>query len=280
MDCRNGQLVEYGRRSKKPRKILPKISTRRANEGLQRSIMNFTIFTPTRGRVNLLSQLLAKIQENTKDLSKVEAIFWVDSDDIQTIDFFQNNIEEYPFSIRYFIKERPESLNAAINFLASQGKGRILTNINDDCQILTKDWDEIVLKKVESYKAERGIKDDIFYIKTNDNSIDRDASKGYCSFPMISRNAVEVLVKFMESSFRGLGADHGIFRVYDSVGRVIDCPEVEYDHVYHSNLFRVMSPDIVAAEMRAKSWANPVDANTLDISQDVEKLKKYIENYK
>ena len=49
--------------------------------------MNFTIFTPTRGRVDLLKEVVAKIIKNTKDLSKVELCLWVDNDDLETQKF-------------------------------------------------------------------------------------------------------------------------------------------------------------------------------------------------
>lgn len=246
--------------------------------------MNFTIFTPTRGRPQLVGELLKKINENTKDLSKIQVLFYVDEDDKETIDFLKselyfNSVGEGKIELSAFIRPRPSSLNEAINYLASQAKSQYLFNINDDCQIITKDWDEIILNKIAAFKTQNNIKDDIIYCKTGDNSIDRDASKGYCSFPIISRQAVDAIGLFMYPQFVGLGGDSSIFRVYNELNRVVDCSEIQLDHVYHSSLFAVMAPDKTAAEMRANTAKAYVDPYTFDVSKEVEKLKQFINNY-
>ena len=81
----------------------------------------------------------------------------------------------------------------------------------------------------------------------------------------------------MYEQMLGLGGDSSIYRVYEALGRIVDLSEIVYDHHGHSSVERVMTPDRTAAEMRAKSWANPVDPFTFDISREVELLKKHIE---
>lgn len=243
--------------------------------------MNFTIFTPVRGRPQLVHELLGKIKENTKYLDKIECLFWHDDDDQLMIDYVsKTDFREFGFSILFFQNPRPESLNYAINFLAKKAKGDFCFNVNDDCQIVTKDWDEIVLNKIAQYKQEREIKDNIIYCRTGDNSIDRNKEAGYASFPIISKQAVDVLGFFMYEDFKGLGGDSSIYLLWKAIDRIVDCQEVQLDHIYHSNLFRVMSPDRTASDMRANTQKSYINPYTFDVSKGVRKLKDYIENYK
>jgi hypothetical protein len=80
----------------------------------------------------------------------------------------------------------------------------------------------------------------------------------------------------MYSEFVGLGGDSSIYRVYKELDRVVDCSEVQLDHVYHSNIFRVMTPDKTAAEMRENTQRSYLDPYTFNVSKEVDKLKKFI----
>ena len=92
---------------------------------------------------------------------------------------------------------------------------------------------------------------------------------------MSSKKACEVLGKYMDERIVGLGNDVVSYRLYNSVGRVVSVP-IEIRHIAHETIENVNSPDLVAHEMRMRSWASGIDPFTIDIEDDVEKLRSYI----
>jgi hypothetical protein len=87
--------------------------------------------------------------------------------------------------------------------------------------------------------------------------------------------------QFFAENFVGLGADNCLYRIFESLERVIDLREIVMDHVNHNAIEKIWgAADATAREMREKSWANPVDPRTFDISREVDLLKNYIEKRK
>jgi hypothetical protein len=248
--------------------------------------MNFTIFLNSRGRVGQLNRCLFAIQQNTKDITNLELIVKADLDDRETIDYMKNvigsEVDNKPQigSISLSVGERPTSLCASFNMMANIAQGRYLFVLTDDAEIMTKDWDEIALNKIAEFKHANNIKDDIIYGRTSDTSIDKVKGEDYASFPIISKQAVNVLGFFMYESFVGLGGDSSIYRVYRGINRVVSLDEIKLDHVYNNTIFKVMTPDLTGHEMRQRTAASPLNPFTFNVDNEVNKLKNFIDNYK
>jgi hypothetical protein len=240
--------------------------------------MNFTIFLNTRGRTNQFARCLEAVESNTKDPSKVEFIVKADIDDLETVLFLRElNDKRKTFNFKPIVSERPPSLCSSFNQMARQGKGKYMFVLTDDAEVMTKNWDEIALARIEEFKVINKIKDDIIYGRTSDTSIDKGGDKKYASFPIISKQAIDTLGFFMYDSFVGLGGDSSIYRVYEQVKRVVDLTEIQLDHVYNNSIFKIMTPDLTGHEMRVKTaMAGSIDPFTFDISKEVEKLKRVI----
>lgn len=230
--------------------------------------MNFSLILNSRGRPQLLGNFLESVHYTTKDHSNIEVLISCDNDDIETYDFFKEHGEMWPWANFEFI-ERGPGLNSRLTNLAKRSTGKFIFNINDDTEILTNGWDE------ETYKI-LSQQPDIIYGRTTDNSADHAPNVGYSSFPIISRKAFEALGYFMSERFGGLGADVHLFRIFDTLGLVVDVP-VHIRHVLHETIELVLNPDKTAAEMRAVSFAgNYNDCFTCPIEEDVEKVRKCI----
>jgi hypothetical protein len=241
--------------------------------------MNFTLFLNTRKRVKQLEECIKAAENTAFDIKKIEFIITADDDDIETIDYLNKINERNSFEFKTIIGKRITNLIKSYNNMTSQAKGKYLFVLNDDAEIKTKHWDKIALEKIEQYKKDNNISDDIIYGSTEDNSIDRDKDKEYCSFPIISSEAVRTLGFFMYEDFVGLGGDSSIYKVYKEINRVVDLKEIELDHVYHNNIINIINPDLTAHEMRVNTNNNYVNPYTFDVSNEVQKLK-YIINKK
>ena len=75
-----------------------------------------------------------------------------------------------------------------------------------------------------------------------------------------------------------MGGDSSIYRIYKEVDRVVDLKEIVVDHIFHNTIEKVMAPDETAQQMRENSWRRSIDPFTIDISKDLEKLKKSLYN--
>lgn len=234
--------------------------------------MNFSLFLNSRKRPLLLKDFLKSVEENTFDKKSIEVIIRYDYDDDLTHLIAS---ESFTFDVKFIRGQRPENLHSSINELAKLSFGKNLFVCNDDIRILTKNWDLIAINKISEYLSEKSISDDIYYCLTSCNSIDRNVSEGYCSFPIISKKATEVLGFFMYDAFKTLGGDSSIYRLYKSIGRVIDVTEIKIDHVLHRTLQDVFFTDLVAKEYREKNKHCP-DPSVFDISNEVNLLNKYI----
>ena len=238
--------------------------------------MNFSIILNSRGRANLLRNLISNIKDTASRIDEIELLIAIDDDDSQSIALSK---EEKPFDITFVIQPRPDSLNTSLTNLGKLAKGKYVFNLNDDLTILTKSWDTIILSKIEEFKKKNSINDDILYIGCSDTSMDKPTGSKYASFPIITKKSIDILGFFMDPVFVGLGADSGLWRIFDSVNRVLYIEDVVLDHFFHSTIFAVMSPDLTAYEMRQNSAKHFVDCTSYPIEEDTSKLKNYIENH-
>jgi hypothetical protein len=239
--------------------------------------MNFSIILNTRGRVEQLKRFIQALDFSTSNIFDVEVVIRCDIDDLPTTTYLNNINQQSPLGYNVIAGVRPFSLNASINELAAAAKGKYIFVLNDDAEVHTPDWDQVALNYFDEYKSKHNIKDDILYGLTSDTSADKPVGKTYASFPIISRQAVQALGYFMDPRFVGLGGDSGIYRVYQAIDRVVEMPNLIVDHVFHDTIFKVMAPDRTAAEMRANTYANPIDPFTIDITDSVQRLKNYID---
>ncbi len=241
---------------------------------------NFSFIINSRGRPKMLENLLDSITRTTDNLHKIDAYIGLDNDDVESLEFAKRYRKQ--FDIYFITGDRPESLNANFNKLAFMADGQYQCNSNDDVEFDNSclHWDTIILDKIRQFKQENNIKDDIIYVGCADSSIDKPEGSKYASFPIVSKQAVEVLGYHMDADFVGLGADNALHRVYEAVNRTLYIPEIKFRHYLHETLFSIMTPDQTAAEMRAKSWEKGLTPDNYDINPSVEKLKNFIENYK
>ncbi len=239
--------------------------------------MKFSLILNSRGRVPQFVKFVNSIFEKTRDLNSIEILVRIDKDDKQMLEFYERQLKPHPYpNMLFLVGERPKNLHVSLNYLAKHSIGKYIFVLNDDVLIDSPDWDTLSFSKLESAKS----KDGIIYGRTHDNSVDKPPGSQYASFPIISREGYETLGFVMHQDFVGLGGDNAIYKVYNSVGKVVDLPEVKIDHVFHNSLSKIFLPDATAYHMRMNTGANYVNPDTLDISKDIEKLKLRIESVK
>lgn len=235
-----------------------------------------TIFLNTRSRPKILHECLSAIHEQTYDISKVIIKVRYDEDDILTKNYIKKNSFA---SVEWIEGPRPSNLIQSLNKLSADTNSHFLFGLNDDAIIKTKDWDIILQEKFINTKKSLGIRDNIFYFRTECDSVDRDKSVGYSSFPIITNEAVKVLGFYQPEDFVGLGGDSSVFLIYKGVNRVVDCGDIKIHHCLHDSIDKINAPDATAYEMRLNTQKNYKDPYKFDFMPHSLKLKSFIESY-
>jgi hypothetical protein len=233
--------------------------------------MNFSLILNSRHRPQLLGHLLESIHDTTKNPTQIEVLVSFDNDDLESYDFVKEHAELWPWAKFEFI-ERDRNLSTRINRLANMANGRFIFVLNDDVEFVTNGWDEIALNQLDI------VADDIIYGRTRDNSCDKENTAQYASFPIISKRAVQTLGFFMPPIFVGLGGDVLIWRIFNDVNRVVDV-DLDLRHILHETVELVFNPDQTAAEMRANTYANPIDIWNVDLTEYINRLKDGIDGH-
>lgn len=236
--------------------------------------MSFCVFLNSRGRVDMLNYSLNSLIKNARNLSCIKILVRIDDDDKETVEFSQNYFHS---NVRFIVGARPTNLIQSYNDLIKKEEADWYFVWNDDCLMLTEEWDQKFLDCAENFKKLNQIKDNILLLGCADTSVDRPPGKIYASFMAIHKDAVREIGFFMDERFVTLGADSHIDSIYRALGRVVDAP-ILVDHIYHASLYQVLNPDIVAAEYRAKAWINSPNPFNIDNTEVIEKLRNYIEN--
>jgi hypothetical protein len=243
---------------------------------------NFSFIINSRGRPKMLANYLESIAKTTDNLDKIDAWIGIDNDDLDSL-IFAGEYDKNPlFETHFIISDRPKSLNANFNKLAKQAQGTFQVNGNDDCEYdinTCNHWDTIVLKRIKEFKEQNNIKDNIIYAAVADSSIDKPNGSLYASFPIISKEAVEVLGFHMDENFFGLGADNALHKIYSAIGRAIYIPEIKIRHLMHEDLIQIITADQTAHEMRRNTLNSTTTLESYNYQVHINKLKNYIKNY-
>lgn len=236
--------------------------------------MNFSIVLASRGRVGLLRNLLQSIQRTTSDISKVEVLIGVDTDDKPTMDSVCHVQNDHPFCHIYPRVRSRNINNDYLNWMYQWTSGTYIIALNDDAQFMTQNWDTIILNKLTAYLNNKP--DRIAYGYLSDG-LNEKYGMGYCCFPLVTRTGCEALGYVLPPIFNGWNADVACWRVYDAVNRVCNISEVKIDHIsYHTG---TRPKDEINHWMKQISEECPIGRN-YDITQDVAKLLAKVQDPK
>lgn len=231
--------------------------------------IDYSLFLNTRKRVSTLSKLLDSIVNTAYDINQLELLITVDDDDTESIEFLQsyNKIS----NIKLIIKPRPSNLHVSINNMAAQSTGDFLFVLNDDVLFLTRHWD----KTVKEFYRDR--KNDVYYLATIDTSIDKTKNVRYPSFPILTRKAYNTLGYFMSEKFVSHGGDVHLWRIFNSVDRILKTPIV-LDHVMHNSQHNIeqMRSDPTAKEAIEMTFNNFVNCWNEDIANEIQLIENAI----
>jgi hypothetical protein len=185
---------------------------------------------PYRSRNNHegLRKAFSAFEEYTSDLTKLEVILVMDDDD-PGVEDVRKIAELAAFTVKVFVVQKSEWVSQAyINYGCKQATGDVIMLFNDDCYMVTPEWDLLIEKRAGERK--------VWFMSLYDSTYDDDPDEragGFAKFPCVSRKAYEAVGFMLYPQIRSWGADNVCDKMYRLARCYLMCHEVriQHDHV-------------------------------------------------
>ena len=184
-----------------------------------------SLLLPTRERLERATCFLQSIIDTASELSTIEVIIAIDDDDI-----ISTEIQSPHPDLKIIKTIAPRTTMGGLNTRCLQhASGSIIMLVNDDIQIRSKGWDQILIR------ADQTFADKIYLMHTKDGFKD----EAFPIFPIISKKCAEVLKDPYPNPYCGDGNDthlHDIFLRLKDKGedRFIYLDAVFFEHLHHA----------------------------------------------
>lgn len=194
--------------------------------------MKITIVIPSRNRQTLLKNCIESFKSTAKNPDNAEIIVVADDDDVSFDEFDISSVAQF-----YKVKRHSHFHTHYTNFGQSKGTGELLWIMNDDCEIVTQDWDDILTNFTSQIYSHQ--KDKVAYIGMIDGTHRGGSHPDQlsCCFPILTRAAYEALGCFMPDEINIWGGDIVLYDIFTmaKLNRIYYTPEVKIlHHSYHS----------------------------------------------
>jgi hypothetical protein len=224
-------------------------------------MLPFSIILPTRERVSYLRHTIKNIIENANNSDNFEIIVIMDTNDAPTL-ILQEEFKKYK-NVFVQVRVPGDSLvEHYINWSFQFTKGKYIMVGNDDALFKTKNWDTINYKLLEDYLKDKP--DGIVCAVVNDgvpNHIHKHADEFHClpcSFPILSRKAIEALGFILDPRFVHASADLDIIITYTLINRVLNLRNT-FDAIHMDEEYIKLFGKILLEDKRFKSFSNYVE---------------------
>jgi hypothetical protein len=233
--------------------------------------MNISLVTCFKERVDFLKDLFESLKRTTKHPEKIELLVALDKGDVKGIEGLNRLIKDFP--IKVIAREYEPSdflIRTHMNPIIKLASGRWIIGISDDSRFVTKDWDlQLWLAMTEMAHL---LGDDILLGMLGDG-LDHDGLDFSC-WPVLSKQAHDVLGHWHLEEFFFWGADHFVADVYRRMGRVVNLRHILVDHYTYHNGQRPLDTN----GMKFKALADIYGcAFTMEmVNQEINKLQQFI----
>ena len=231
----------------------------------------FSIICPTRNRVTNLIRFIGSVDQTISDRSKLEYMFYVDSDDTFTQHYLGALAKQDP-RVRPIIGDRI-IFSEMFNKIALQSTGDILFMTGDDIVMRTTDWDLIVEKEFSA------VPDRLLVVSTRDGI----QNEKIATHSFIGRPWVDTLGYLTLGIFPGDYVDNWLTDVARGVNRLIYKEEIYVEHL-HPNIGKGQLDATYTDKFRQTAMHNTAvryfteEIQSL-IRADVERLNNYIQSF-
>jgi len=182
-------------------------------------MIDFSLVLPTRGNITGLTRMITSFLDKAKNKDCVEFVIAPDLDDPE-LNLIKESVKPYPVKV-FETHPTDNFCRDYFNWLTWKSSGKSVWCMNDDVEMETQDWDEIVRDK---------IKDKRFYLVDILDSTHEEGGVSYPRFPLISRASIDVIGFTFYPQVRMYPADRIIYELYKNLDLIVPCHEVQLRH--------------------------------------------------
>lgn len=196
---------------------------------------DFSLIAACRGRHNLLDNFIKSVFSTPKKKHSIELLIVADKDDEKTHEIARKNRLNNNDITLIIKQERTKYLNRDyINHAVNLSLGNYLWALGNDLEIMTKNWDEILRNKIETFLVDKPDRISYIYI---DDDIHKEGDYGGCCFPIVTREAVKTLGFLMPPELATWSADHYLWLLFKDFApnRIMNCFDVKLNHYCYHN---------------------------------------------
>jgi len=184
----------------------------------------FSFLIPTRERTHMLTDLFESLIKTTHDLSLIEILFAVDTDDDRTKEFLETSIVKYKdiLDIKYYLRERSILLNEDYyNWLAKKATGQFFWILGDDVSFTKEGWDIEIKIGLDAFCEAH--KDTIVCASIHDNTPPPSSKlPKFPCFPLFSRKVLEINGFLLHPKIPTWGADYVSYVTFEPIKRLLE----------------------------------------------------------
>jgi hypothetical protein len=233
---------------------------------------SISICCPTRKRPSQMQRLWDSIVSTVYKIEDIELVFYIDDDDIDSIEQFNKMKSEQIIAVIGKQKKIAECWNDCYEL----GNGEIFMLCADDIVFMSKGWDKLVRDKFDEYS------DKILLVYGRDGG----KNERLATHPFVSRKWIKLSGYFTPPYFVFQMCDKWLDEVARGIGRrvFIDAIYTEHRHCADVRFNPGGKPDDVWMNIYNRGQAENVrgiyHSKKTEREEQIEKLKKYIEDYK
>lgn len=184
--------------------------------------MNISLLLPTRGRPAMLERLFASLVRTTADLTDLEVVLYLDSDDHGS-----QSVSHPSLSLVKLIGQPGQTMGFMNGACYEASRGRYVMLINDDVIFRTAGWDRRVIESFHQFP------DDVALVYGND----LDQGKAVPTFPTVSRRVCNVLGEICPRGYRNLHIESHLFDIFRQLARlghnrIVYLEDVVFEHMH------------------------------------------------
>lgn len=184
-------------------------------------MIDISIALATRGRPQSLSRLLQSIKNKVRRVDSIEVLLGVDYCD-ESLKEILAIARSYAFSVFVLVQKRAQNISDDyLNRLFSTSRGRWLWVLNDDVEVLTDAFDDVIRSKADIGSV---------YLDTKDNTRNYNGNGEFACFPIINRKAFNALGCFFPPGAPTWGADKVLWQICNQARIVKDASDIEVNH--------------------------------------------------
>lgn len=239
-------------------------------------MIKYSILIPSRERMRSCHRLLESVLVTPKDIDMIECLLTIDEDE-PAEEMYRSLVWHYAarMDIKLLVRKRTDNISKDYyNWMAEQSTGDVLWVLNDDCEIITEQWDvlaeEMIIKAMDGYKGNSLI----WYGDVNDTTRNYNNNGQYSCFPMMSKEAFAVLGYFFDPRIPTWGADKFIKMLFERNNRVIDMSEIQ---VIHHMMEGYEKNDEAHSHMKRVCESQHGAETRINYEPEIEKLRRAID---